>query len=136
MKVFGWLSSAIVVSVLLGIIAMTAHIFDLRLWFIIRRARGEIREIARQRCPNAKVFSQQGATRIDPRHVALWITTKTDKERDRLRSDQILYQQLCETMLRVGYPPDAVPLIHFVIESQETVDREYGGSWREAAEMP
>jgi len=82
------------------------------------------------------VFSQQGATRIDPRHLAIWITTKTDTERDRLRSDQTLHQQLCDSMLLVGYSSDAVPLVHFVIESQETVDRDYGGSWREAAEMP
>ena len=39
-------------------------------------------------------------------------------------------------ILRVGYPADAVPFVHFRIESQETVDRDYGGSWVEESEMP
>jgi len=27
-------------------------------------------------------------------------------------------------------------VVHFGIQSQETVDRDYGGSWNEASEMP
>ncbi len=107
-----------------------------RLWLAIHRAKRQIKEFAQHRCPGADVLSKTGAIHIDPRHLAIWITTKTDEERDSLRRDLSLYQQLCNALLRAGYPADAVPLIHFSIESQETVDREYGGHWSEAIEMP
>jgi hypothetical protein len=39
-------------------------------------------------------------------------------------------------MLQAGYPPAIVPFFKFRIESEETVDRDHGGSWAEADEMP
>ena len=75
-------------------------------------------------------------TRIDPRYLTFWIATKTDRERDQLRRDAGLPQELRDALLRAGYLPDAVPMVHFLIESQETVDRDYGGNWYEAKEMP
>jgi hypothetical protein len=53
-----------------------------------------------------------------------------------LRREPQLYQQLSGALLRVGYPADAVPFAHFRIESQETVDQDYGGNWVEESEMP
>ena len=37
---------------------------------------------------------------------------------------------------RAGCPTDTVPVVHFAVESQETVDRDYGGSWNERNRMP
>ena len=92
--------------------------------------------LVRERCPNASVFSKQGPRRVEPQPLAIFITTATDEESSKLREDPTLYKQLCDTMLQAGYPPDWIPSIKFRIESQETVDREHGGSWAEAIEMP
>jgi hypothetical protein len=92
--------------------------------------------VARQRVPNAGTFSLQGATAIDPGNVDFWITTATDKERDLLCQDPDIYKEFGNAILRAGFPQDAVSRVHFRIQSQETVDREYGGRWREATEMP
>jgi hypothetical protein len=64
------------------------------------------------------------------------IATPTDNERDLLRQAPDTHQQFCDALLRAGYPQEAVSGVHFRIESQETVDRDYGGSWDEATEMP
>lgn len=48
-----------------------------------------------------------------------------------MRDDPGLYKQLSDAMLGAEYPPADVPFIKFRIESQETVDRDYDGSWEE-----
>jgi hypothetical protein len=53
-----------------------------------------------------------------------------------MRAEPNLYQQFCDALILVGYPTEATPHVHFRIESQETVDRDYGGSWQEESEMP
>ena len=95
----------------------------------IRRARRGIREVARQRVPNAEVVSFQGATAISPWHLGFCIRTGTDKDRDLLRRDPQIDQQFRNALVRAGYPMNAVLVVPFGIESQETVDRDYGGSW-------
>jgi hypothetical protein len=115
---------------------MVAPSLDWKRWPAIRRARKIIREVARQRCSNAKVFSHQGATKIDPRYLNFLITTDTDGERDLMRNDSQIYEQFCNALLNAGYPQQAIPSVHFSIESQEKVDRDYGGRWNEAIQMP
>jgi hypothetical protein len=105
----------------------------LRFWLTLRRARHEIQAVARQYCVTAKADSFRGAT---SKHFSFRIAVPTDRERDQMRGEPHLYQQLSGALLRVGYPADAVPFVHFRIESQETVDRDYGGSWVEESEMP
>ncbi len=115
---------------------MIFRLLNFRLWLTIRRAKRAIRNVARQRVPNAGTFSVHGATAINPENVGFWITTSTDNERDLLRQAPETYEQFCDALMRAGYPQDAVPRVHFRIESQETVDRDYGGRWGEATEMP
>ena len=128
LKLLAGLLAAVTLFFLLGVGSLIKSSFDWKLWPTIRRARREVKKLARQRCPNAKVFSF-GATHIDPRHLAIWITTNTDEQRDRLRQDSVLHQQLRDALLQAGYPPAAVPLVGFAFESQETVDRDFGGNW-------
>ena len=143
LKVLVWF---LIVSVLLVVgyvflivgsaMGMIAPSLDWKRWPTIRRARKRIREVARQRCSTAKVFSHQGATKIDPRYLNFLITTDTDRERDLMRNDSQIYEQFCNALLNAGYPRQAIPSVHFSIESQETVDRDYGGRWNEATQMP
>ena len=122
--------------VFLSIVALMMSYFDWKLWPIIRRARRRVREIARCACPNVKVFSRQAASRQAPRPLTIWIATDTDEQRDRFLQDPSLYSQLSQALIDVGYPAHAVPRVRFVVQSQQTVNRDYGGSWREASEMP
>ena len=97
-----------------------------------RRARREIHEVAHRHCPNAKVFKFDDCD-INPER--LWfiaIKTRTDEERERLVFDSDLHQQLRDALLKVGYPISAIRFVFFIFESQETVDRDYGGSWHAA----
>jgi hypothetical protein len=94
----------------------------------IWRAKREIRRIAGQYCRRAKVFSF-GAIRVNPRHLAIWITTQTDEERDSMRASHDLVPQFRRVLLAVGYPPSAVAEVGFEFESQQTVDRDYDGNW-------
>lgn len=121
---------------LLSFVRTLTNTYAWWLWPAIRRARREIREVARKRIPGADVFSHQGATAINPAYLAFCVTTTTDKERDLLSHDTEIYREFCDALKRAGYPEDAIPRVHFGIESQETVDRDYGGRWRERIEMP
>ena len=53
-----------------------------------------------------------------------------------MRAEPKMYQHFCDALVRVGYPSEAARRVHFRIESQETVNRDYGGSWQEEREMP
>jgi hypothetical protein len=107
------------------------HLLKLRLWLSIHRAKQQIKKLARERCPNPNIFSERAA---DPRHLAIFSAT-ADAEASKMSDDRGLSKELSDTMLQAGYPA-AVPFVKFRIESQETADRDYGGSWVEAIEMP
>ena len=110
--------------------------YNWKLWPAIRRARRQIEKAARQRVPSARVFSSQGATAIGPGHLGFCIKTNTDRERDLLRQDPDIHKEFRDALARAGYPTDTVPVVRFGIESQETVDRDYGGSWYQASQGP
>jgi hypothetical protein len=134
-KLLLWLVAAVLLVLSLGFVKMLTNIYNWRLWPAIRRARREVIKVARQRVPNAGAFSRQGATAINPGYVDFLDYDYTDKERDLLCQDPEIYSQFCNALLKTSYPQDAVSRVHFRIQSQETVDREYGGHWREATEM-
>jgi hypothetical protein len=109
--------------------------FDWNLWITIRRAKRRIRDLIRIACPEAKVFSRQYPSLDTPQRLNIWVVTKTDKERDRLVEDITLYQRLVDKFIESGYPTNAASHLRFVIQSQETLNRDYGGSWRSASAM-
>jgi hypothetical protein len=104
---------------------------NIGLWLSIRRARKRIKALLRQRYSSVKVTSF-GATDISPRYLAVWIITSTDAERDHLESDPALVQSMRSEFLDAGYPSEYVPSIGFAFQSQETIDRDFGGSWYHA----
>ena len=95
---------------------------------IIVRAEARIKTLARAHCAKANVF-HFGAVDIHPSNLAIWITAPRDRERDRLRAVPGLEESFRATLAAEGYPLDAVPLVHFAYESQETVDRDFNGNW-------
>ena len=64
------------------------------------------------------------------------IEIPTDQQRDRILQDPNLYRKFCAAARDGGFPPDITLRIRFRVESRETLDRDYGGSWWEAMEMP
>lgn len=93
-----------------------------------RRVEQAVVAHARTLVPHAGGFSF-GATDIDPKYFVIFVTTPTDLDRDRLASDTSLVGQFQKILRTEGYPSLAVPEVGFEFESQETVDRDYGGNW-------
>ncbi|MBL9050567.1 MAG: hypothetical protein JNK19_10700 [Tabrizicola sp.] len=70
-----------------------------------------------------------GAVDIDPVHLAIWFMTDSDAQRDRLLALPD-FDQTCRAALAAsGYPPQAIPQVHFSAASEETVQRDWGGNW-------
>ena len=65
-KMLIWLLGAALVFALLVIVMVITSSFDWKLWFVIRRARRKVIQIARPTCPRVRVFSRQAA-RLDRR---------------------------------------------------------------------
>ncbi len=95
---------------------------------VIDQARAGIEALAREHAAIAFV-TWIGAVEIDPKHLAFWIFTKTDAERDRLAANDLLKERFREILVVAGYPPDAVALVGFAFESKETVDRVWNGNY-------
>jgi len=104
-----------------------------RRWLRIRRAKREIAKVVSSKLARVRIFVTPGASFMNLQRIHFVIGTDTEEETDSLLKDYpILYSQLCEAMIRVGFFPDAIPLPRFPVISQQTIDRDFGGSWREA----
>jgi len=135
LRLLAWFLAALIVIVSLAVVSVIRSTFDWTLWPAIRRAKRNIKAVARRRVATAEVASHQGATRINPGYLSFCIKTQTDRERDILCHDPDIYVQFREALVKAGYPADTRPVVHFGIQSQETVDRDYGGNWYAALGM-
>ena len=72
-----------------------------------------------------------GAYYLDPRHLVFVIAVHTDAEKERLKSDAGFQARMRELLVTYNWPAEVRALIHFDIESQETVNREDDGNWWE-----
>jgi hypothetical protein len=126
----GWTlyGSAAVAGVIIGIVL---SILGNKALTALRRTRRQFQQILRQRSPRAKVSTFGGSALYlgNPRHPDVWIKTATDEERDKLQQEGNLPDQFRTMLVQFGYPAQNAPFVRFAFESQETVDREFGGSW-------
>lgn len=72
--------------------------------------------------PSARL-ARVGPIGFDPPTWSCWVVTKTDAEKNRLSSDAGLNERLAAAV-KTGFPPDS-----FTYQSEETVARDYEGSW-------
>jgi hypothetical protein len=70
-----------------------------------------------------------GVIGIDPRHLAVWIMTDLDAERDAIIASDKLTSLIQDSLRQENYPAEAIPHICGTVESQETVDRDWAGKW-------
>ncbi len=95
---------------------------------IITKTEKAVKELARQKYKSCNVLSF-GATDIDPKHLAIWITTDTDSQRDILSKDASFKEAVRGILRENGYPERAIPFVGITFESEETVQRDYDGNW-------
>lgn len=79
-------------------------------------------------CPNVEA-GWHGVIGINPRHVGIWFMTNLDAARDAILAEGKLTRLIQASFRKVNYPAEAVLHISRTVESQETVDRVYGGRW-------
>jgi hypothetical protein len=65
---------------------------------------------------------------VKPYRVFVWLGTETDAERDSLPREPFV-AEVREILESVGLPRDEARFDGTVVQSQETVDRDYQGSW-------
>jgi hypothetical protein len=61
--------------------------------------------------------------------ISVWLCTDTDQQRHRLDTTEPLREDVREILAGVGFTPAELTGLHTFVQSQETVDREYEGSW-------
>jgi hypothetical protein len=92
-------------------------------------------EDAKGRLPAA--FAGSGVVRIEyvvgfvePYEVSVWLGTQTDAQREALAQREGLHEEVAHALVACGIEDtDAVFNGGAVVQSQETVDRDYEGSW-------
>ncbi|WP_144445670.1 hypothetical protein [Inquilinus limosus] len=96
---------------------------------VIERAVGVIRERLKAGIPDVDIF-WFGAIDLSPRHLAIWARVGTDAQRDFLLEDYSdLTAEIRGIVKGCGYPEEASSFVGFAVESDETVNRDFDGSW-------
>jgi hypothetical protein len=90
---------------------------------VVIRAEAEILKIVHAVVPDA-TLRRIGPMDITGPEWSCWIVTSTDRERERVAGDSALLERLHKAAADAGFAPRG-----FAVQSQETVDREYEGSW-------
>jgi hypothetical protein len=65
----------------------------------------------------------------DQQPFAVWLGTATDSEAARLRTSPTIHARVRDVLVAHGFEEQDLGELVVVVQSQETVDREYDGSW-------
>ena len=95
---------------------------------LIKAAETLLLDDVRRRLAHAGVFSI-GAVDVAPANLAFWVSTNTDDEKAALEADATLKARLQQILREVGYPAGAIAKVALAFQSQEAVDRDFGGDW-------
>ncbi len=88
------------------------------------RVEAEILKIVHALVPEAEL-KRIGPLGTDEKSTwSCWIITATDEERDCIKNDSELIARLWKVSSDAGFAPDG-----FMVQSQETVQRDYKGNW-------
>lgn len=88
----------------------------------VERTEALILSVVQEEVPSARL-ERIGPIDCHPPRWSCWIITNTDAERDALANDVKLNQRI-GVAARAGFSPDS-----FTFQSQESVVRDYKGSW-------
>jgi hypothetical protein len=88
------------------------------------RAEAAILKIISAVIPNVQLKRIGPLGTDDKSSWSCWIITATDVERDRIKNDSALMANLWKVSSDAGFAPDS-----FTVQSQETVERDFKGSW-------
>lgn len=96
--------------------------------------RWQVLEDARPAIANA--FHDDGVVRVevvaafpDQSRFGVWLGTRTDADAQRLRTWPSTSERVRELLAAGGFRESDLGGLGVVVQSQESVDREYGGSW-------
>jgi hypothetical protein len=70
-----------------------------------------------------------GSYEINPKYLVFWICVNTDYEKEQLKNNSKLNQNLRKILIDNNYPIEAVDDVFIGFESEETVLRESDGDW-------
>ncbi|MBN8808049.1 MAG: hypothetical protein J0I47_07405 [Sphingomonas sp.] len=88
----------------------------------VKITEARILDVIRTVAPTARLL-RIGPVDFNPPEWSCWVVTVTDDERDSLAADTELNERLA-VVAKAGFPPDS-----FTFQSDETVSRDYEGSW-------
>ena len=66
---------------------------------------------------------------VHPYKIHVWLVTFTDAEKDALHGSSPFLNEVRQVLDEAGLPWSEAHLDGTVVQSQETVDRDYEGSW-------
>jgi hypothetical protein len=95
-------------------------------WAVLERAEGFL----------LHAFASAGAIRVEyvvgfvePYAVSVWWCTETDAQREALAHREGLDEEVANALAAAGIGQTDAVFDGVVVQSQETVDRDYDGSW-------
>lgn len=95
-------------------------------WRVLEEARSALAESLRA---EGVIRVDYVAAFPDQARFAVWLGTATDVEASRLRAAPTTLAQVHDRLLARGFVEQDLHGLGIVVLSQETVDREYDGSW-------